>query len=309
MNKKAFAWGRLAAIDANSVREAAGLRQPNTASTDNSADTLQQLPPGEWEGHEAGAPAVPTPHSGDQPHHLPEHARAGSDVALLPLDDARISRDLDGAIVRRIAFLTDYQNTAYANRYRTLIEKVRSIEAQRASGSTALTEAVARYAFKLMAYKDEYEVARLYTSGEFQRRIAQTFDGDYKLRFHLAPPLLSKKDADGHLIKREFGAWVLPAFKLLAKFRFLRGGAFDIFGRTEERRSERRLIEEYFATIEELLGRLDSSNAELATEIASVPEHIRGYGHVKDAYLANAKKSEAALLAQWRHPAAQSVAA
>jgi indolepyruvate ferredoxin oxidoreductase len=309
MNKKAFAWGRLAAIDANRVREAAGLRSPAAVATDDSADNLQALPPGEWEGHEAGAPAVPTPKSADTAHHLPGHARPDAEIAPLPLDDARLSRDLDGAIARRVAFLTDYQNAAYARRYRTLVEKVRAAEIQLVPGSTALTEAVARYAFKLMAYKDEYEVARLYTSGEFQRRIAQTFDGDYKLRFHLAPPLLSKKDADGHLIKREFGGWVLPAFKLLAKFRFLRGGALDIFGRTEERRMERRLIEDYFATIDELLGTLDRGRVALATEIAGIPEHIRGYGHVKDAQLANAKTREADLLALWRQQRLEAAAA
>src|SRR5690606_28172364 len=109
-------------------------------------------------------------------------------------------------------------------------------------GSSALTEAVARYYFKLKAYKDEYEVARLYSSAEFSRRISETFDGNFRLRFHMAPPLLAKKDADGHLIKREFGPWMLPAFRLLARLRFLRGGAFDIFGRSEERRGERQLI-------------------------------------------------------------------
>jgi indolepyruvate ferredoxin oxidoreductase len=303
MNKTAFAWGRLAAIDADRVREAAGLRRPTALPIGNAADALQALPPGEWEGHEAGAPAMPTPRSAEETHHLPEHARADADIAPLPLDDARLSRDLDGAIARRVAFLTDYQNAAYAHRYRMLVEKVRATESRRVPGSSALTEAVARYAFKLMAYKDEYEVARLFTSGEFQRRIAQAFDGDYTLRFHLAPPLLSKKDADDHLIKREFGAWVLPAFRLLARFRFLRGGALDIFGRTDERRSERRLIEEYFASVDELLATIDADNAALAVEIASIPEHIRGYGHVKHAQLIQAKQREAELLARWRHPA------
>lgn len=160
-----------------------------------------------------------------------------------------------------------------------------------------------------MACKDEYDVAPLYTSDEFQRRIAQTLDGDYRLRFHLAPPLLSKKDADGHLIKREFGAWVLPAFKLLVKFKFLRGGALDIFGRSEERRTERRLIEEYFATIDELLVTIDGDNAALAAKIASVPEHIRGYGHVKARHHADAMKRQHDLLAAWRNPAAARTAA
>jgi indolepyruvate ferredoxin oxidoreductase len=179
---------------------------------------------------------------------------------------------------------------------------VRAAEAKQAPGSTDLTEAVARYAFKLMAYKDEYEVARLYTSGDFKRKLEQQFEGDYTLRFHLAPPLLAKKDAQGRLLKQEFGPWVFTAFKWLAKFRGLRGGAFDIFGRTAERRMERQLIVDYFATIDSLLPTLDSGNVDLAAEIAGIPEHIRGYGHIKEDHLHAAKAREAELLAQWRNP-------
>ncbi|MBW3549859.1 MAG: diguanylate cyclase [Proteobacteria bacterium] len=167
---------------------------------------------------------------------------------------------------------------------------------------TDLAEAVARYAFKLMAYKDEYEVARLYTSGEFRRQVEQQFEGDYKLRFHLAPPLLAKKDAQGRLVKREFGPWLFTAFKLVAKLKFLRGGPLDVFGYTEERRSERQLIEAYFGTIEGLLGTLDRGNVDLAVQIASIPEHIRGFGYVKHAHLERARAREAELLAQWRNP-------
>ncbi len=172
----------------------------------------------------------------------------------------------------------------------------------KAPGSTDLTEAVARYAFKLMAYKDEYEVARLYTSGDFQKKLEQQFDGDYKLKFHLAPPLLAKKDAQGHLIKQEFGPWVFTAFKWLAKARRFRGTAFDIFGKTEERKMERQLIVDYFATVEGLLGKLDRGNVDLAAEIASIPEHIRGYGHVKEDHLHKAKAREAELLKEWGNP-------
>ena len=131
---------------------------------------------------------------------------------------------------------------------------MRDAEANKAPGSTDLTEAVARYAFKLMAYKDEYEVARLYTSGDFQRKLEQQYEGDYKLKFHLAPPLLAKKDAQGRLIKQEFGAWVLTAFKLMAKLKFLRGGALDIFGYTAERRMERQLIGDYEQTVDRPAG-------------------------------------------------------
>ena len=153
-----------------------------------------------------------------------------------------------------------------------------------------------------MAYKDEYEVARLYASGEFRKRLEQQFEGDYKLHFHLAPPLLAKKDAEGRLVKQEFGPWVFTAFRVLAKLRRLRGSALDVFGYTEERRTERRLVGEYFSTIEALLARLDRGNIGLAVEIASVPEHIRGYGHVKHEHLATARAREAELLAEWDNP-------
>ena len=255
MNKTAFAWGRLSAINPEAVLEAAGLVEaPAEAST--LADSL---------------------------------------------DDEAISQSLDELIERRVKFLTDYQDKAYAGRYVALVDKVRQAEARKADGSTALTAAVARYYFKLMAYKDEYEVARLYTSGDFQKRIAQQFDGDYKLHFNLAPPLFSKRDADGHLVKQEYGPWIFTAFKLIKKLKFLRGGAFDVFGKTEERRMERQLITDYANTVEELLGKLDAGNVALAAEIASVPEHIRGFGHVKEAHFAKAKAREADLLARWRN--------
>ena len=159
---------------------------------------------------------------------------------------------------------------------------------------------MARYYFKLMAYKDEYEVARLYTSGEFERRIQQTFEDGGSLRFHLAPPLLAKRDAEGHLIKREYGPWVLSAFRVLAKLRFLRGGALDVFGKTEERRMERQWIVDYAQTLAGLLPQLRPDTVALATEIASVPEHIRGYGHVKESHAAQAKTQWQALLQRWR---------
>ena len=206
------------------------------------------------------------------------------------------------SIARRVAFLSDYQNAGYAKRYSDFVAKVRAAEAAKAPGSTDLTEAVARYAFKLMAYKDEYEVARLYTSGEFKRRLEQQFDGDYKLHFHLAPPLLAKKDAQGRLIKGEYGPWVFTAFKLVAKLRGLRGTPFDVFGYTAERKGERQLIGDYFATVESLLATLDGGNVGLAAEIASIPEHIRGYGHVKETHLHAAKAREAELLKEWKNP-------
>jgi indolepyruvate ferredoxin oxidoreductase len=252
------------------------------------------------EAHESGL----SPQSGlrdeDELRHVPA-ANAG-DVAFLPLDDLRLSRSLDELVARRVAFLREYQNAAYAQRYADFVAKVRAAETAKAPGSNDLSEAVARYFFKLMAYKDEYEVARLYTSGEFRRRLEQQFEGDYKLHFHLAPPLLAKKNARGELVKREYGPWVFTAFKLLAKLRGLRGSAFDVFGYTEERRTERALIGEYEKTVSSLLDGLDAGNVELAADIASIPEQIRGYGHVKHANLHAAKAREAELLAEWNNP-------
>ncbi len=224
------------------------------------------------------------------------------EVTPLPLDDERVSKTLDERIGRRVAFLTDYQNAAYAERYRALVERVRAAEHSKAAGSTKLTEAVARYGFKLMAYKDEYEVARLYTSGEFIRRIERTFEGKFSLHFHLAPPLLAKKNGEGHLIKAEYGSWVFTAFKLMAKLKGLRGTALDIFGYTAERKMERQLIADYDAQISELVAGLNAGNVGLAADIASIPEHIRGFGHVKEAHLKDAMAKQTQLLEQWRAP-------
>ncbi|KRG72100.1 indolepyruvate ferredoxin oxidoreductase family protein [Pseudoxanthomonas dokdonensis] len=304
MNQKAFAWGRLAVVNPQAVSEAAGLIHNTQTEAERTPQQLQPLPPGEWESSEWGANAAPRAlRSEPELRGLQQHASsAGGEVSFLPLDDQRLSRSLDELIQRRQQFLTDYQDAAYARRYTTLVERVRKAEHAVAAGSTALTEAVARYLFKLMAYKDEYEVARLYTSGDFQRRLQQQFDGDYQVRFHLAPPLLAKKDGNGRLIKQEYGPWMFTAFKWLAKLKFLRGGRLDLFGYTEERRQERQLIEDYVATLERLLSSLDADKLGLAVEIASIPEHIRGYGHVKEAHLHQAKAREAELLKQWDNP-------
>ena len=175
-------------------------------------------------------------------------------------------------------------------------------EAERALGDgEALGGAVARYAYKLMAYKDEYEVARLYTDGAFRERLAASFEGDLRLTFHLAPPLLSRRDpVTGELRKRTFGPWMWRLLGLVAKMRFLRGTPFDPFGHTAERRMERRLIEEYFEAVDELLAGLRPENLDLAVELASVPERIRGYGHVKERNAADAESAKAALLGRWR---------
>ncbi|MEQ1808203.1 MAG: DUF6537 domain-containing protein, partial [Burkholderiaceae bacterium] len=203
-------------------------------------------------------------------------------------------------VATRAEFLRGYQDDAYATAYSGFVEKVREAESRAQPGSTKLSETVARYLFKLMAYKDEYEVARLHTDPAFIAKIASQFEGDYKLSYHLAPPLLAKRDAHGHLIKQPFGPWMLSAFRLLAKLKGLRGTAFDVFGRSEERRGERALIGEYRAGIEELLTSLPAARLAQAVEIARIPEEIRGYGHVKEKHLVAARAKWQALLIAWR---------
>ncbi|MBB6598092.1 indolepyruvate ferredoxin oxidoreductase family protein [Luteimonas sp. MC1825] len=300
MNRTAFAWGRLAAVNPDVVYDAAGVVRNARTTVEATPHALDALPPGDWEGNEWGATSAPKPaRQEDDLRHLPSGA---DQVAYLPLDDPRLSRSLDELVARRAAFLSDYQNAKYARRYTDFVAKVRAAEQARAPGASDLGEAVARYFFKLMAYKDEYEVARLYTSGEFKRRLEQQFEGDYTLQFHLAPPLLAKRNANGELQKQAFGPWMLTAFGVLAKLRGLRGTALDVFGYTEERRMERALIDDYERTVGGLLDGLDSGNIALAAEIASIPEHIRGYGHVKHAHLETARAREAELLREWANP-------
>ncbi|MFQ5773377.1 MAG: indolepyruvate ferredoxin oxidoreductase family protein [Kiloniellaceae bacterium] len=221
-----------------------------------------------------------------------------------------LSATLDEVVARRVSFLTEYQDAAYAARYKTLVERVRALEAERAPGMSGLAPAVARAYFKLLAYKDEYEVARLFTEGEFLAKVRERFEGDFKLRLHLAPPLLAPRDPEtGHLRKREFGAWVLRAFKVLAKLRRLRGTPLDVFGYTAERRRERQLIADYETLVGELLAGLTPESHALAVDLASIPEHIRGFGHVKQKHLAEAKAREAELLAAFRNPPARQSAA
>jgi indolepyruvate ferredoxin oxidoreductase len=206
---------------------------------------------------------------------------------------------LDEMITKRVDYLTGYQDAAYAARYKAFVDKVRAAEAP-LGGGTALTEAVARYLFKLMACKDEYEVARLHTDAAFTDKIAGMFEGDYKLVHHLAPPLIAKKNERGELVKQPFGSWMRTAFGLLAKMKGLRGTALDPFGRTEERKMERALITEYENCIDELLPTLNAGNRALAAEIARIPEDIRGYGHVKERHLAAARPKWQALMKRWR---------
>ncbi|MDE2503864.1 MAG: 2-oxoacid:acceptor oxidoreductase family protein, partial [Burkholderiales bacterium] len=207
---------------------------------------------------------------------------------------------LEALVATRVEFLTGYQDAAYAAGYRAFVERVRAAESALGGGGSALSEAVARYLFKLMAYKDEYEVARLHTDPAFLARIEQQFEGDYRLVHHLAPPLIARRNERGELVKRPFGPWVRRAFALLARLKGLRGGALDPFGRSAERRGERRLAAEYRACIEELLRGLNADNRALAAEIARIPEEIRGYGHVKERQLAAARLKWEALMQRWR---------
>ena len=263
MNRKAFNWGRMAVHDIAVVKQAAGI----------------------------GAATVGAPSGANE-----------SATASAFIDNGTITKSLDETIALRVKFLTEYQDSTYAEQYKTFVEKIRSAENRHMTGKTCLSEATAKYLFKLMAYKDEYEVARLYTTGDFEKRIKETFDGDFKIKFNLAPPMFSKKDSNGHLIKQEYGSWIFTAFKIMTKLKGLRGGAFDIFGKTEERKMERQLIVDYRHTLEELIGGLNTANYSLAIEIAKVPEHIRGYGHVKEEHFAKAKARKEDLLLQWRNP-------
>jgi indolepyruvate ferredoxin oxidoreductase len=214
----------------------------------------------------------------------------------------RLSQTLDETIERRVEFLTAYQNARYAARYRAMVDKVRAAENAMAPGNSGLAEAVTRYLFKLMAYKDEYEVARLYTDGSFLRQVANELEGDnLRFEFHLAPPLLASRDKEtGQLKKMSFGPWILQAFRMLASLRFLRGTPLDPFGWTGERRTERALIADYRTMLDEILAGLRPDNHHLAVALATMPEKIRGFGHVKDWHLKAAKSEEAALLDQFR---------
>jgi len=238
---------------------------------------------------------------------LAAHDLAAVERAARPAQPIKLSfkrkGKLEDLIADRIQRLTAYQNAGYAERYRELVERVHGSERERTPGRTELTEAVARYYFKLLAYKDEYEVARLYVDSGFFERVAQQFEGEYRIAFHLAPPLLGRRDPDTGLPrKQKFGSWMIPAFRVLAKLKGLRATPFDIFGYTAERRMERRLIREFESMLDRLLSKLTLDNHAVAVSLASLPEKVRGFGHIKANNVAAMQREREALLREFDTP-------
>jgi indolepyruvate ferredoxin oxidoreductase len=216
-----------------------------------------------------------------------------------------VPESLDKTVGRLSDLLAAYQNGAYAQRYRTAVERVQQKELSLGGDvkNLPLTKTVARNLAKLMAYKDEYEVARLYSEPIFLDKLRAQFEGepgkDYKLNFYLAPPMIASRDDKGHLVKRRFGSWMLPAFRVLSKFKALRGTPLDLFGRTEERRAERQLIVDYFALVDEYCQTLTAEKMPLAVELANLPDQIRGFGHVKENNLRPAVRRREDLLKRY----------
>ncbi|MCW5699441.1 MAG: 2-oxoacid:acceptor oxidoreductase family protein, partial [Rhodospirillales bacterium] len=242
--------------------------------------------------------------------HDVEGTRRSAGLTVQRETDAERAESLDAIIARRVEELTAYQSARYARRYVALVNLVRETESARVPGTDGLAAAVAQGYFKLMAYKDEYEVARLFTDGRFTADLARDFEGDFKISFHLAPPLLARRDpATGHLKKREYGPWVMATFRRLAPLKVLRGTPLDVFGYTAERRRERGLIRSYEATVRELIAGLNRDNHELAREIASLPRKIRGFGHVKEQNIRQVEANQTALLEAFRRPHSRAHAA
>ncbi|PQV53986.1 indolepyruvate ferredoxin oxidoreductase family protein [Paraburkholderia sp. BL21I4N1] len=242
--------------------------------------------------------------------YIAQHGEAGAH-AYMPHANrqqaivVQMPETLDRVIENQTARLRLYQNERYAARYATTVALIRATETTLAAGARLrLTPVVARNLAKLMAYKDEYEVARLYADPAYLDKLREQFEGepgrDYTLSFYLAPPLLAKRDEHGHLKKQRFGPWMYSAFRLLAKFKFLRGGAFDLFGKTEERRSERALIEQYIAMVEAFSTTLDNERFDLAMKLAKLPEEISGFGHVKERKMQAAKEKRERWMGEYR---------
>jgi indolepyruvate ferredoxin oxidoreductase len=215
--------------------------------------------------------------------------------------DRLLSQSLEETLARRMEFLTAYQNDAYAQRYRHRVEQFIKAETALFGQPGKLSASVARYYSKVLAIKDEYEVARLFTDGQFLEKIQAGFEGDYRLRFHLAPPLLNDNGSGREPKKRSFGPWMLQGFKLLAKLKFLRNTWLDPFGRTHERKVERNWLANYEHILDLVLTGLTAEKQALAQELVELPESVRGYGPVKERFLDHAQQRQAQLLVQWRN--------
>ena len=210
---------------------------------------------------------------------------------------------LQDRVELRAKVLVRYQNNAYAERYRKLVQQSLQAEESKAPGMQGFADAVARYYYKLLTYKDEYEVARLYSEADFRKKLEQQFEGDYQIRFHMAPPIIGKKDnVTGLPVKTTFGPWMERMLPLLAKFKLLRGTPFDPFGRSDDRKLERKLIHQYEQIVNEIMSGLTADNHRLAIELASYPEFIRGYGHIKRQHVEEIQPKVDDLLIAWRQP-------
>jgi len=232
--------------------------------------------------------------------HDPEAVEAVARPASAPVEKPRSWQEQRTI---HAEFLARYQDDAYARRYQEVVARVE--QADRFDPNFALTAAVSRNLFKLMAYKDEYEVARLYIDGTFREKLDRQFEGDYRLKIHLAPPLLARRDpVTGHLKKRAFGPWVITAFRIMARFKRLRGTPFDVFGYTAERRMERQLIDSYIADVDKLLSRLTPGNYSTAVDLAGLPDMIKGFGHVKEQNVASAGRRRTELMQTFEREAA-----
>jgi indolepyruvate ferredoxin oxidoreductase len=248
--------------------------------------------------------------------------QAGSSVLSLPavtplstaartlIDDIGAQGETRRLLEVRVPDLIDYQDAAYAKRYADVVKRVVLAEQKVAPGQTVLSEAAARYVYKLMAYKDEFEVARLHADPAFLAQLDAQFEHGYSVKYNLAPPMLSQRDpATGELTKQQYGSWMGTAFKWLTKFKGLRGGVLDIFGKTDERRHERQLIEDYIALLDQIASGLNAANFDAAVALASVPDEIRGYDVVKARSVEAAKLLQAQRLQEFHQPVAVKLAA
>jgi indolepyruvate ferredoxin oxidoreductase len=230
-----------------------------------------------------------------------------SAVARAIVDAVGTQGEIKRLLEVRVPDLIDYQDEAYAKRYAEVIKRVVAAEAKAVPGQSGLAEAAARYLYKLMAYKDEYEVARLHTDPAFVAQLDSMFKHGYTVKYNLAPPTISKKDpVTGHLIKQQFGPWMRSAFGWMKKLKGLRGGGLDFFGKTEERHHERQMIADYVKELDGICAALSPANHAAAVALASVPDEIRGYGHVKEKSVAEAKTLREQRTYAFRNPQAQS---